>query len=397
MHSTIWTDALDAFREHLAEAGRRPRTWRTHVGPIRRLADEVDGGPWEVTARQLAEWLSSTPYAAATRLSAVAALRSFYGWAHRSGRCATNPALEAFPPSTGNARVARGQDVPATWTPLIESWTTYLTAAGRRSQTIRLQRVHVGVFARRYVDPGAVVEADVLAYLAGSTWAPETRKSVRTALRSFYGWAASRGHVPVDPTAALPAVRVPSGTPHPAPERVLEAALKRADDKTRLMVLLAAYAGLRRAEIAQVHPARDLVDGGPYGSLRVTGKGGRSRTIPLHPLVAGAITAELELRRAGQVGTGFRYRNAATADGYLFPAQRPGSCASAYAVGTVLSAVLGEHHTAHGLRHRFASSAYAATHDIRAVGELLGHSKPETTMRYTAVPDGAKLAAVLAL
>ncbi|HET6299160.1 MAG TPA: site-specific integrase, partial [Kribbella sp.] len=50
--------------------------------------------------------------------------------------------------------------------------------------------------------------------------------------------------------------------------------------------------------------------------------------------------------------------------------------------------------TGHSLRHRFASAAYAVDRDLRAVQELLGHSKPETTARYVATPDGALRAAV---
>jgi integrase len=47
------------------------------------------------------------------------------------------------------------------------------------------------------------------------------------------------------------------------------------------------------------------------------------------------------------------------------------------------------------LRHRFAMRAYMSERDLRAVQELLGHAKPETTARYAAVPDGALLAAVM--
>lgn len=43
----------------------------------------------------------------------------------------------------------------------------------------------------------------------------------------------------------------------------------------------------------------------------------------------------------------------------------------------------------HTLRHRCATVAYAKTRDLRAVQELLGHAKPETTAIYTAVPDDA--------
>jgi len=50
----------------------------------------------------------------------------------------------------------------------------------------------------------------------------------------------------------------------------------------------------------------------------------------------------------------------------------------------------------HTLRHRYASRAYAGTRDLRAVQTLLGHSKPETTLRYTAIPDGGLQAAAAA-
>lgn len=387
-----WEPALQVFRQHLAEAGRRPGTWRTHAAYLRRFGADSGRAPWEATSEDLAAWLDSrSEWGTDTRLSAVAAVRSFYGWAYRVGRCHCNPAAAAFPARTGTARVARGQDLPPAWVELIDRYAQYLAGAGRRPQTIRQQRMHLGMFARLHPDPAAVTEEDCLAYLGSRVWAPETRKSARSALRTFYGWAVLRGGLEHDPAAHLPTVRVPAGAPHPVPSDVFEVALARADDKTRLMLLLAAYAGLRRAEIAQVHPARDIAD----GALRVVGKGGRGRLVPLHPLLLAEIDAELERRRRGGVGSGYRYRNAAAADGYLFPGQSPGSCTTPGAIGEAVSPLLGKHYTTHGLRHRFATRAYAATRDIRAVQELLGHSKPETTARYTAVPDGAKLSAVM--
>ena len=50
----------------------------------------------------------------------------------------------------------------------------------------------------------------------------------------------------------------------------------------------------------------------------------------------------------------------------------------------------------HSLRHRAATAAYAGTRDLRAVQELLGHSRPETTAGYVLVPGGAVRAAMMA-
>lgn len=58
---------------------------------------------------------------------------------------------------------------------------------------------------------------------------------------------------------------------------------------------------------------------------------------------------------------------------------------SARRVGELVAEALPGRWTAHTLRHRYATLAYQRTGDLRAVQELLGHAKPETTARYTLV------------
>lgn len=53
-----------------------------------------------------------------------------------------------------------------------------------------------------------------------------------------------------------------------------------------------------------------------------------------------------------------------------------------------ISRLLPDGYAAHTLRHRFATTAYAATHDLFVVAELLGHESVETTEHYVAMPDG---------
>ena len=45
--------------------------------------------------------------------------------------------------------------------------------------------------------------------------------------------------------------------------------------------------------------------------------------------------------------------------------------------------------TGHKLRHRYASRGYAATRDMMAVQQALGHSSPAVTQRYVHVPSDA--------
>lgn len=227
--------------------------------------------------------------------------------------------------------------------------------------------VYLLQLASRSPAPGDVTEADLIGFLA-QPWAPETRRSAVSSLRVFFTWAHERDLVPSNPAKNLPSIKIPATTPRPAPELIIADALERATSRERLMVLLGAFEGLRRAEIAAVH-SRD-VEG---LSLRVLGKGGRTRLIPLHPVVAAALSAY---------------------DGFVFPGHHAGHI-SPDRVGRIMHALLGAGWTTHTLRHRFASNAYAVQRDIRAVQELLGHSTLTTTQRYVAVPDDALRAAVL--
>lgn len=257
----------------------------------------------------------------------------------------------------------------ASWDEALAEYSRWCVSGGAALSTIRLRLYYLERFAVVHDgNPYAVNIDDLTAFLSEPGWAPETRKSARASLRSFYRFAADTGRVNFDPTRKLLAVRVPAGKPKPTPEATVAAALSRANPQQRLMVMLAAFAGLRCGEIAQVR-AEDVVN----GSLRVRGKGGKERIIPLHPAVARRIPTER---------------------GWLFPSPYGGHL-KANSVSVILKRVLGQSgYTAHTLRHRFATQAYAATHDLRAVQELLGHSKPETTMRYTLVPDDSLRAAV---
>lgn len=79
--------------------------------------------------------------------------------------------------------------------------------------------------------------------------------------------------------------------------------------------------------------------------------------------------------------------------GYLFPSPHGGHL-TPHHVGVIVSRLLPTGWTCHTLRHRCATNAYAATRDLRAVQELLGHAKPETTALYTQIPQEAVRAAM---
>lgn len=244
----------------------------------------------------------------------------------------------------------------------LDLYLTELEAAGRAAGTVRLRRWQLSRFAAAHPDPAAVGGGDVARWLAAAR-ASETRKSWRAALRGYYLWAIRSGRADRDPTAALLPIRVPRPLPRPCPSGTAAAAIAAARPDVRLMLELAASAGLRRAEIAGLH--RSDLQG---DALRVTGKGGNVRLVTIPPGLA---------RRIADRGPG-----------WVFPGRRGGPI-TPDAAGRLMSAALGPGWSAHTLRHGCATSAYARSQDIRAVQELLGHTSPATTARYVAVAGEA--------
>lgn len=267
--------------------------------------------------------------------------------------------------------------VPVNWSVLVEHWAAWMRAAGAPETTVALRVYYVVRLARAHagVDLLALDVDALAAWIAAGRWSPNTAKSARSALRSFYGWARETGRVAVSPAHLLPPVRVPRARPKPTPEQAYRAAVAAADPRARLAIRLAGVCGLRRGEIARVRG--DDVEADLLGySLRVVGKGGHVRMVPVPDDLAG------ELRQAAEAGGGWVFPS--PAGGHLTP----------HHVAKIVTRWLPEGVTTHSLRHRCASSAYAGTRDLRAVQELLGHARPETTAGYVLAPEDSIRAAV---
>jgi len=267
------------------------------------------------------------------------------------------------------------------WRRCINSYLSFEIVSGRPQTTVRLRGFHLAHMARTIgCQPGDVTEARLLDWFARQQWAVETRRSYRTTVRNFYTHLHRVGLIEHNPAAALPKIRPEKPLPRPAPDSAWTLARVRADDRTLLMLRLAGEAGLRRSEVAQVR-TDDLRDG---PSLLVHGKGSKERIVPITEDLAAAIAA-------GAAG----HTPGAPASGWLFPGERPGTHLTAKRVGALVSDVLPPGWTMHTLRHRFATRAYRASRNLRAVQQLLGHESVATTERYLAVDDAEMRAAML--
>ena len=336
------------------------------------FAEHIGGDSSLVTANDVSTWLDWMACAPEERRQRVSALRVFFRWSRAEGYIATNPTFRTYSRTrTGPPR----SSFPAEWATAFDEWAKFMRVGGRPDTTIDMRRLAIARVARELggVGPWEVTRHQLVELLAAKQWSAQTRRSHRTTLRGFYRWAVAYGYTQEDPAMHLPTVPTLAGQPRPAPADRIRFALAGADDRVRLMILLGAKMGLRRGEIARVH-ADDIT---PRG-LIVHGKGGRARMIPIPP--------ELDQALA-------RWRDTHE---YVFASSSSDGHVTAAYVGKLMSAQLGEGLTAHMLRHRFATVAYAADSNLLAVQQLLGHSKPETTQIYVQVDESALATAVAA-
>lgn len=256
---------------------------------------------------------------------------------------------------------------PVPWRKSINGWTDTLRAAGLSAQTIKSRRYKMVHLATLLMPSGPedVTTEQIVQAFARQQWKPETRKAYRNTISSFFRWLHKSGRRSDDPSLDVPRVKKPHAHPRPCPDRYIAAAMKMATPSERLMIRLGAECGLRRGEIARVH-SDDVVADSAGRSLIVRGKGDKQRIVPLPDDLAGIIM---------------------DAHGYLFPGRFGGHVEESY-IGDHISRLLPDGYAAHTLRHRFATTAYAATHDLFVVAELLGHESVETTEHYVAMPDG---------
>ncbi len=134
--------------------------------------------------------------------------------------------------------------------------------------------------------------------------------------------------------------------------------------------------GLRIGEALSLTP--NMMKSASTGSIRVTGKGGVTRLVPVLPQVVEAVEAYQKLCPYVMEGDDILFRGAK--GGVLQPA-------IVQKTMRVLRGALGlpDSATPHALRHSFATHLLAGGGDLRTIQELLGHASLSTTQIYTSV------------
>lgn len=253
----------------------------------------------------------------------------------------------------------------------IDLWAAEMEFSGKAPATIACRSRALRLLAKEVGDPLTLGKAELVGWLAQRQH-PSTRSTLLAYLRSFYQWAQREGLIDDDLTERITPIKVPNADPRPADAEDIQAALRVADSRTRSMILLMAFCGLRSCEVAGVRPEhfhRDAADG--RWTLEIPrSKGGHRQTVKVPADVARIVL-----------------------DG-------PTWDVSAQTVQKSVREALREADssaTPHQLRHYFATTLLHTTDNLRVVQEAMRHVSPATTARYTRVQSSELSDAVEAL
>ncbi len=250
---------------------------------------------------------------------------------------------------------------------------------------------------------GAALDLEALAGLSSADWraflamrrregaGARTLQRQLSSSRTFFAWLGKTHGVSNPALKLVEAPRAPRAKPRPVSEAAARALLAEpaatgAPDwiaKRDAAVMALMYGcGLRISEALSLtgrdHPLPE--------TLRITGKGGKTRIAPVLPAVRNAVSAYVEACPFDPDD-----------DAALFRAARGGPLGprAVQAAMQTLRSRLGLPRTAtpHALRHAFATHLLAAGGDLRAIQELLGHASLSSTQIYADV-EISRLSAV---
>lgn len=244
---------------------------------------------------------------------------------------------------------------------------------------------------------GTLTPGEVRAWLAylrqgDKPLSPRSLSQALSAIRTFHGFLDRRLDTPNAAIALVRGPRVRPGAPRPVSEdqargMIAEPSLDpdREDweaSRDEAVMTLLYGCGLRISEALSLKRS----DAPLPETLRILGKGSKTRMVPVLPAVRQAVEVYLS-----------EVPFALAPDEPLFRAKRGGALSPRHVQATVqkLRGRLGlpDSATPHALRHSFATHLLGAGADLRSIQELLGHASLSTTQRYTEVDAEALLSA----
>jgi integrase/recombinase XerC len=208
-------------------------------------------------------------------------------------------------------------------------------------------------------------------------------------LRTFFRYLKREGIIEKNPAKLVATPKGGKDLPHALTVdeafRLLDApdAREPLGSRDRAIMELLYSSGLRVGELTSLK-LEDLDLGG--GMVRVLGKGGKERIVPIGSKAVDALRSYLT--RRGELKKG------ESTPSYLFLNRRGGRLTPRSVARMIttyrLHGGIAKEATPHTFRHSFATHLLDAGADLRGIQELLGHASLSTTQKYTHV-SSAKL------
>ncbi len=275
----------------------------------------------------------------------------------------------------------------------LESFRDYLALeAGHSANTVEsymrdLRRLGEFAVARGARDPGRLTRSllrDFVYLLKDLGLSPASIRRGVSAIRTYFGFLIGEGRVSEDPSDRLESPRrgrvLPDTLSVQEVERLLAAPNLEQPLawRDRALLELAYGAGLRVSELCGLGLTDLLLT---ENLVRIFGKGGKERLVPIGRSVIGA--ASVYLHQMRPVLDRGKSKNRVLLNARGEPLSRVG------AWGVVRRATqragITKRVTPHTLRHTFATHLLEGGADLRAVQEMLGHADLSTTQIYTHV------------
>jgi site-specific recombinase XerD len=204
------------------------------------------------------------------------------------------------------------------------------------------------------------------------------------AIRSFYGALLRSGKVEANPADLVATPKQDRKLPRVLSREEMQTLLDRIPSRTplemrdRAMLELAYSCGLRAEEVISLNVESPDFDG---ERLRIEGKGGKTRLVPMGEPAQAALSRYLERGRPALMGPGTETALLVSKSGRrLHP-----SDVRRRLQRWVREAAIAGGVSPHALRHSFATHLLEGGADLRTIQELLGHSSLSTTQVYTQV------------
>lgn len=276
---------------------------------------------------------------------------------------------------------------------LLEGFRDYLALeAGNSAHTVEnylrdIRRLVQFAEMKRARTPAAVSRTmlrDFVFTLKDLGLSPATIRRQVSATHTYFGFLIGEGHLTDDPSDRLETPRKGRALPEVLTVKEVEAMLAApsADHplawRDRALLELGYGAGLRVTELCTL-AVHDLLLGD--GLVRVFGKGGKERLVPIGRKVIGPVSIYLNQTRP--------LLDRGRSEGRVLLNARGGPLSRVGAWGIIKRVATGagiaRRVTPHTLRHSFATHLLEGGADLRAVQEMLGHVDLSTTQIYTHV------------